>query len=46
MISTRRSPVRVGLLFLPATVTGVLDGVDYLIGASVGTNALTADVDH
>jgi hypothetical protein len=25
---------------------GVLDGADYLIGASANTNALTAGVDH
>jgi hypothetical protein len=51
MTSTRRTAVLVGLLFLTATVTfliaealitGVLDGADYLIGASADTNALTA----
>ncbi len=51
MTSTRRTAVLVGLLFLTATVTflvadalitGVLDGPEYLIGASAHTNALTA----
>jgi hypothetical protein len=46
MISTRRSAVLVGLLSLPATITGVLDGADYLIGISANANALTAGVDH